>query len=140
MNAPYFVSVIPNYEGLEQKRKGDQLNAVNAPYFVSVTPNYEGLEQKRKGNLLNAVNSPYFVSVIPNYEGLEQKQKRRSARHHELALLRFGHTELRRAGAEKKRGSVKRRERDPSGYRVGDSGKVLRHAGGTRPPVFGPAQ
>ena len=58
MNAPYFVSVIPNYEGLEQKRKGDQLNAVNAPYFVSVTPNYEGLEQKRKGNLLNAVNSP----------------------------------------------------------------------------------
>ena len=57
MNSPYFVSVIPNYEGLEQKRKRDLLNAVNAPYFVSVTPNYEGLEQKRKRDLLNAVNS-----------------------------------------------------------------------------------
>ena len=30
---------------------------MNAPYFVSVIPNYEGLEQKRKGNLLNAVNA-----------------------------------------------------------------------------------
>lgn len=30
MNAPYFVSVIPNYEGLEQKRKRDLLNAVNS--------------------------------------------------------------------------------------------------------------
>jgi hypothetical protein len=66
------------------------------------------------------MNSPYFVSVIPNYEGLEQKQKRRSARHHELALLRSVATELRRAGGEKKKGSVKRHELDPSGYRVGD--------------------
>ena len=57
MHSPYFAPQLPNYEGLEQKRKGDQLNAVNSPYFVSVTPNYEGLEQKRKGDLLNAVNA-----------------------------------------------------------------------------------
>ena len=30
MHSPYFAPQLPNYEGLEQKRKGDLLNAVNA--------------------------------------------------------------------------------------------------------------
>jgi hypothetical protein len=30
MNSPFFVPQLRNYEGLEQKRKGDLLNAVNA--------------------------------------------------------------------------------------------------------------
>ena len=49
---------------------------------------------------------------------------RQSLKRRELALLRSAVTELRRAGAGKKKRSVKRHELDPSGCRVGGLGRV----------------